>query len=339
MTPVKTLLMALLLACLLITSASAAAPQKISVGYVPNNAFAPLFVIKGEGWDKEAGLDLQPQRFPSAAVGMQAFAQGHVDVLYSITSVVLNAAATGIDLRILYAGLKEGDHLYGHGKLADLWHLGAKRACAEFTKQADRKPRFVAFFRGNMTDVVLRYYLKQQGISESDVEITNIPGQDQFQQALLSGQYDAMCSFEPLLTITQDKGLPIRKLVDAHELMPEHTVVSIVTTPQFIAQNRAALLSLGRLHRRAVDLIQQSPRRAAPHISKFVGENLIPLSLIERVLPAEGKDFTYNLPSMLGPLQLLHDVMREQGLLKAPVDLKRLVDSSLDDELNKEAKR
>lgn len=72
-----------LTATLAMAALPASAQVKLQVGYIPVLGVSQLFVLEGEGWAKEAGLDLQITRFDSGPAMIQALAFGKLDVLYA----------------------------------------------------------------------------------------------------------------------------------------------------------------------------------------------------------------------------------------------------------------
>ena len=65
---------------------------KVRVGYLPNLWFFHPVIIKGEGWDKEMGLDFELTRFPGPPTESQAFASGFLDIMYNNTEYILCSA-------------------------------------------------------------------------------------------------------------------------------------------------------------------------------------------------------------------------------------------------------
>ena len=52
----------------------------VRVGYVPVIGAAPLFVMTGAGWSREAGLDLALTKFESGPPAIQALASGDISI-------------------------------------------------------------------------------------------------------------------------------------------------------------------------------------------------------------------------------------------------------------------
>ncbi len=56
----------------LLAHSGASADTKLKVAYIPIMPMAQLFVMEGEGWTEEAGLDLELTKFSSGSAIVQA---------------------------------------------------------------------------------------------------------------------------------------------------------------------------------------------------------------------------------------------------------------------------
>ncbi len=63
---------AVALAMGLLAHSGASADTKLKVAYIPIMPMAQLFVMEGEGWTEEAGLDLELTKFSSGSAIVQA---------------------------------------------------------------------------------------------------------------------------------------------------------------------------------------------------------------------------------------------------------------------------
>ena len=62
----------------------AQADPVVRMGYMPTIAFAQAFVIKAEGWDKQAGFDLDLQKIPGPSYLVQGFVANNQDMVYTV---------------------------------------------------------------------------------------------------------------------------------------------------------------------------------------------------------------------------------------------------------------
>ena len=162
----------------------------LEVGYMPILPVAQLFVMEGEGWTEEAGLELELTRFSSGPAMVQALASGELDVMYFGIGPAMVARANGVPIKVLASSIQEQIGLVARGELADHFERAGDdgaQAIASFTAAEGRKPKIATFPQGSVPDTVLRYWLIEQlGVGLEAVEIVAM-GADRVQQALLAG--------------------------------------------------------------------------------------------------------------------------------------------------------
>ena len=66
-------------AAILLAPGLTLAQTKVNLGYIPVLGSSQAFVIDGEGWAKQAGIDLTLTRFDSGPAMIQALASGQLD--------------------------------------------------------------------------------------------------------------------------------------------------------------------------------------------------------------------------------------------------------------------
>ena len=213
-----------LLLSLLLTVFSLASVQSetVKVAYTPNLGFTQLYVLAKEGWAREAGLDLQLVKYSDASLAVQAFTQGETDILFSGIQPVLIAQSKGLDLTVVSASCVRMCKIYGRGRLLELTKKSSfPAALAQLAKEKKAPVQICTFFRGGPTDIILRYWITQQGPNLKDqIEVINVAGQNQFLQAILTGKYEAVCLFEPLAEIAISKGTGFAQVLSPEEMLP-----------------------------------------------------------------------------------------------------------------------
>src|SRR5918997_3130842 len=100
--PIVTAVAAAATAIVLSTSALAQAIP-VRVGVIPIVGAAPIFVANGEGWTKDAGLDLKFTTFESGPNMIQALASGTIDIYVAGVAPLAVARSKGIDVRVVAA--------------------------------------------------------------------------------------------------------------------------------------------------------------------------------------------------------------------------------------------
>ena len=106
--PVLRGLAVFVLAIGLLSQTGASAQTKLKVAYIPIMPMAQLFVMEGEGWTKEAGLELELTKFSSGPAIVQAIASGDFDVMYFGIGPAMVSRARGVPLKVVAsAGIEQ----------------------------------------------------------------------------------------------------------------------------------------------------------------------------------------------------------------------------------------
>ncbi|MCL7941707.1 ABC transporter substrate-binding protein [Halomonas sp. ATCH28] len=323
-------LVALLIA---VGPAQADDPTRLEVGYMPILPVAQLFVMEGEGWSTEAGLELELTRFSSGPAMVQALASGELDVMYFGIGPAMVARANGVPIKVLAASIREQIGLVARGELADTFARieDHAEAIARFTEAQGRKPKIATFPRGSVPDTVLRYSLVERlGVGEGAVEIVAM-GADRVQQALLAGAVDAASILEPILTTVQERDDSARVVARADEMLPGQPGAVLAARESVLADHPEAMRALMALHLRATEVLVEEPERAAPHVREFVGKRLIGLDTVEAALRSPSSNYLADPHAILDATRTMHDFQAAQGTLKKRVDLEALFDTGLYD--------
>lgn len=97
----------------------AQAADSIRIGYIPVLGSSALFVIDGEGWAKQAGLDVQLVRFTSGPQAIQALVSGRIDGYVAGVLPLLQARAHGVDVKVVATASIEELSVIARGALAE----------------------------------------------------------------------------------------------------------------------------------------------------------------------------------------------------------------------------
>ena len=314
-----------------------AAGITVKVAYIPILAMAQLFVIVGEGWATEAGIDLQLTRFSSGPAMVQALASGGYDVAYVGIGPAMVARGSGLDLRVVAANGIDGGSLIGVGEFAAGFAAAPNpaEAFAWFHRQTGHPVRVATLPKGSVPDTVLRYWLgKVAHVADADVQILGV-GEDRVQQALLSGSADAASALEPILTIVQERVPSAKILVDGGKLFPGQPGATLAMRETFLKAARPSAETLVRLHVRATHLIQDDPARAAADTLKVLGAGLISEETLVRAFKSPALRPVADPHAIEAATERLGAYQLELGTLGRAVPNAELFDTSLWDALAK----
>ena len=99
MTRILTLVLNLVLALGISSGAMAADAVTIRIGYIPVAGIGQLFVIQGENWAKERGIELKPIVFDSGPNMIQGLASGTIDAYMGGIGPLAVAQARGLAVK------------------------------------------------------------------------------------------------------------------------------------------------------------------------------------------------------------------------------------------------
>ncbi|MBT8120135.1 MAG: ABC transporter substrate-binding protein [Gammaproteobacteria bacterium] len=176
----KKLLAAMLAGLLINTAAYAAEPLKI--GYSDWPGWAAWEIAIEKQWFKEAGIAVEFEWFDYVA-SMDAFAAGKLDGVGMTNGDALVTGATGAkSVMILMNDYSNGNDMViagpGIGSVAEL------------------KGKKIGVEVGFVSHLLLLNALEKNGMSESDVELVNVPT-NETPQVLASGDVDAIVAWQP----------------------------------------------------------------------------------------------------------------------------------------------
>jgi NitT/TauT family transport system substrate-binding protein len=306
----------------------------LEVAYLPILPMAQLFVVQGEHWDKAAGLALRTTRFQSGPALIQALAAGAFDIAYVGIGPVMVARAKGVDLRVVAANGVEQVALVARGTLAKEATLGPDPASlfSVFKRIAGRPARVATLPKGSVPDTVLRYWLKQSKVADSDVEIIGA-GEDRVQQLMLAGAVDAASANEPALTLIQESDGGTRILATGGRMFPNQPGAVLAVRERTLAAHREAITQLVRLHIRATELLRHEPERAAPLIRAAIGPGLIELDSLLHALRSPAMQPIADPHRIIEATRAMQIFQLEIGVLPQPVDVDGMFDLSVYDSI------
>jgi len=314
-----------------------AAPVTLRVGYIPIIPMTQLFIMQGEGWTAQSGLNLKLTQFSSGPTMIQALASGSLDVAYVGIGPALVARSRGIDIKVLASNIIDQVALIGRGPFAET--MAAAPSAAEgfrrFYERAGRPVKIATLPQGSVPDTVLRYYIQNVAkIDSAHVEIIGV-GEDQVQQALLASAVEGASILEPILTIVQERDPTARIIASPNAMLPRQPGAVLAVRETAIANYRDAVAKLVELHVRATEFAKVQHDRAAGHVTAFVGRGLIDPEVIDKALRSPNTNLVSDPHIIMESTALLQDFQQTTGAQVKPVNLNELFDYSFFDAVQK----
>jgi len=315
-------------AALLTCGAGAANATDVRVGFIPVIGAAQLLVIDGEGWARDAGLDLKLTQFESGPAMISALASGTLDAYYGGIAPVLVASGRGIDVKVYASTAIEEMTVVGRGAFGSQGDAGTAAGFKAFAETQGRPVNIATQPPGSVPDTVLRYWL--QNVVKADpahYKITAM-GIEATQQALLAGAVDAATIREPTLTVVQGRDPAIKLLALGGAMLPNQPGSVLALTGAFVKANPDAAKTFVSLHTRATAQLKDDQGRAAKHLHKGLGKGLTELSVFERALASPATKFEADPMAIKDSTKVLQDFQLQLGTLDKAADLNVLFDDS-----------
>jgi NitT/TauT family transport system substrate-binding protein len=174
-------LLAAVLASMLFSSAAVAA-EPLKIGYSDWPGWVAWDIAIEKNWFKEAGVDVKFEWFDYVA-SMDAFAAGKLDGVGMTNGDALVTGSTGArSVMILMNDYSNGnDMVIGAPGIDSIKALKGKKVGVEV---------------GFVSHLLLLNALEKNGMTESDVELVNVPT-NETPQVLASGEVDAIVAWQP----------------------------------------------------------------------------------------------------------------------------------------------
>lgn len=321
--------LALILILLPLSMAARADNTTLRVGYIPIMPMSQLFVMEGAGWSKDAGLNFKLTRFSSGPAMVQALASGTLDVAYIGIGPAMVSKSHGVPIKVVAASIQDQMALIARGDFAKDWqaHPGAD-AFKAFEKAHGRKLKIATLPKGSVPDTVLHYWIaKQVGANPDQVEILGM-GAAAVQQALLTGAVDAASIMEPVLTVVSKRLPNARIIARGDQMMPQHPGAVVAVTEAAIKAHPQAIGKLVALQIRATRLLNDTPDKAVPYLSEFIGKGLLPDAILAHAVEAERRHFVVDPQPFMAGTKRLHQYQLSLGITSKTLDVDALFDDS-----------
>ncbi|MEK3966712.1 MetQ/NlpA family ABC transporter substrate-binding protein [Paenibacillus sp. FSL R7-0048] len=181
-------------------SSEGAAPEaakevtSLSLGLLPSIDAIPFIIAHEQGFDKNHGVDLDIQTFKSAKDRDVAFQAGKLDGLSADLVAISIYNEAGLDVKITSTTFGEFDLLTGNESIQDV---------------KDLKGETVILSKNTSTQYTVAMMLKQAGLTEADITVTEVPQIPTRLELLKNNKADAAILPEPFVTMGKTSGLRV----------------------------------------------------------------------------------------------------------------------------------
>ncbi|CAH1211560.1 hypothetical protein PAECIP111892_03594 [Paenibacillus auburnensis] len=166
----------------------------VTLGLLPSIDAIPFIIAHEQGFDKEHNVNLDIQTFKSAKDRDVAFQAGKVDGISADLVAISIYNEAGLDVKITSTTTGEFDLLTGNDEIQDV---------------KDLKGKTVILSKNTSTQYTVAMMLKQAGLSEADITVSEVPQIPTRLELLKNKKADAAVLPEPFVTMGESAGLRV----------------------------------------------------------------------------------------------------------------------------------
>ncbi|WP_276272353.1 ABC transporter substrate-binding protein [Haloarcula litorea] len=244
--------------------------ETLTVAHMPIFPDLQYYVMEQEGYLDRIDATIEGREFTDGPAIIQAYGSGEIDVaMFGIVPSMI-VIDRGIPAKVTAANIKEPMAILAHEELTALWQEHGSDAFDVWAEQKGRKFRFGTFPQGSVPDVLLRYWLQQQGVDPtSAVDILEINGANAVWQAIANGEIDGSSIMEPVPTRVSQADVPVETFRLASEIMPGQPA-AVTLMSDSVRESDVATQFLEQ-HVRATEFIADNPGPTASIVESGIG--------------------------------------------------------------------
>ena len=276
----------------------------VTIGYLPCDHDAALFVADKQGLYKEKNITVELVRFNSGGDLMIAMASGKVDIGYVGIPPVLSAVSKEVPVKIISAAQSEGSGIILSNK-------------SPISSVSDLKGKTVATpGEASIQYFLLKYYLNKNGLSIKDINASTMKTPS-INDAIKSDTIDAGLTFQPYVSASEANGNKV--LVTSHEILPNHPCCVVVASQDFIDKKPDTVKDIIAIHENATKFINNNVKNNTSAIVELLPDDIVSNKEVE-VKSLESFPFVYGLnETFRSNVDAFMKLEVELGLLQKPI--------------------
>jgi len=302
--------------------------DSLAVAHMPIFPDLQYYVMESEGYFETVDATVEGSEFTDGPAIIQAYGGGELDVaMFGIVPSMI-VIDRGIPAKVTAANVKEPMAIMAHEDLQAMWDEHGADAFSVWQEEKGRKFRFGTFPQGSVPDVLLRYWLEQEGVGTSAVDIIEINGANAVWQAIANGEVDGASVMEPVPTRAAQEGVAVGTFRNASEIMPGQPAA--VTLMSDDVRGTPAATQFLEQHVRATEFIQENPEATADIVEAGIGMDAEQaLSALQGPL----SNFVTDPGEIENGTAIFSQFAAENGQIEAELSLEQIFDYSVYDNL------
>ena len=218
----------------------------IRIGYLPSDHDAALFVADAKGYFEKEDLTVDLIKYDNGNDLMKAMENDEIDIGYAGVAPALYSIGNGGNSKIISSAQNEGSGLVVSEN-------------SQISSASDLVGKKIAIpGEGSIQELLLSYYLKENGISNKDLKIKNYKA-PQMNDALKNGEIAGAMTFQPYVTIAESNGNTL--LANSSEILPNHPCCVVVASDKFIKDHPEDAEKIVSIHKKSTKFINDNIKK------------------------------------------------------------------------------
>jgi len=234
-------------------------PDIITVGYIPCDHSAALFVAEANNTYEKEGLNVKSTQLATGSDIISALSSGKLDVGYLGITPTLQAISQGVPIKIVGAVNLDGTGIVvqKNSKIQKIPDLEGKTVATPGVS--------------SIQDILLLYELQKYNMTSDDLNIVSmniyvIPS------ALAADKIDAYIAYEPFVSIARYRNTG-QVMMYSGEIINNHPCCVIVAREDFIKEHPDELQKFLKIHHTTTEYVKSHPEDSAEMVSQEIVTN------------------------------------------------------------------
>jgi NitT/TauT family transport system substrate-binding protein len=302
--------------------------ETLAVAHMPIFPDLQYYVMESEGYFESVDATVEGSEFTDGPAIIQAYGGGELDVaMFGIVPSMI-VIDRGIPAKVTAANIEEPMAIMAHEELQAMWGEHGADAFSVWQEERGRTFRFGTFPQGSVPDVLLRYWLEQEGVDTSAVDIVEINGANAVWQAIANGEVDGASIMEPVPTRAAQEGVAVQTFRTAGAVMPGQPAA--VTLMSDEVRDTPVATQFLDAHVRATEFIRENPAATADIVESSIGMDAEQaLSALQGPL----SNFVTDPRKIENGTEIFARFANENGQIDERLSLDRIFDYSVYDDL------